>query len=64
MAAKCDICGKLPNFGHNVSHSHRKTQKRWDPNIQKIRVKSPSGAERKHVCVSCIRTGRIEKAVA
>jgi large subunit ribosomal protein L28 len=62
MTAKCDICGKVPNFGHNVSHSHRKTRKRWDPNIQKIKVKQENGVSvKKSVCVSCIRSNRIEK---
>ncbi|MQY73348.1 MAG: 50S ribosomal protein L28, partial [Dehalococcoidia bacterium] len=26
---KCDICGKSPQFGHNVSHSKRHTKRRW-----------------------------------
>ena len=32
MAATCDVCGKGPGFGHNVSHSQRKTKRRWNPN--------------------------------
>ena len=38
MAAVCDICGKAPGFGKSVSHSHRRTSRRWDPNIQSVRV--------------------------
>ena len=38
MAAVCEICGKHPSFGMNVSHSHRRTKRRWNPNIQRIRV--------------------------
>jgi glycine betaine/proline transport system substrate-binding protein len=34
MAAVCEICGKHPSFGMNVSHSHRRTKRRWNPNIQ------------------------------
>ena len=38
MAAVCDICGKGPGFGKSVSHSHRRTSRRWDPNIQTVRA--------------------------
>jgi large subunit ribosomal protein L28 len=38
MAAVCELCGKKPGFGMNVSHSHRRTKRRFDPNIQKVRV--------------------------
>jgi large subunit ribosomal protein L28 len=36
MARRCDLTGKEPRFGHNVSHSNRKTNRRFDPNLQKI----------------------------
>ena len=36
MARRCDLTGKEPLFGHNVSHSNRKTNRRFDPNLQKI----------------------------
>ena len=38
MAYKCDITGKTKQFGHNVSHSKRRTQKIWKPNLQTKRV--------------------------
>ena len=38
MASVCEICGKKPNFGMNVSHSHRRTKRRWNPNIQRVRA--------------------------
>ena len=38
MAAVCQICGKKPFFGMQVSHSHRRSPKRWDPNIQRVRA--------------------------
>jgi large subunit ribosomal protein L28 len=60
----CDICGKKPITGHNVSHSHKLTKRRWLPNLQKIKVKVDDGGyERMRVCTSCIRSGKIEKAV-
>ena len=38
MAANCDVCGKGPGFGNNISHSHRRTPRRWNPNIQRVRA--------------------------
>ena len=38
MAANCDVCGKGPGFGHSISHSHRRTKRRWNPNIQSVRT--------------------------
>ena len=35
MAKRCQLTGKAPLFGHNVSHSNRKTNRRFDPNLQK-----------------------------
>ena len=36
MAAVCEVCGKKPSWGMNVSHSHRRTKRRWNPNIQRV----------------------------
>jgi large subunit ribosomal protein L28 len=61
MAAVCDICGKKPSFGMNVSHSHRRTKRRWDPNIQRVRAVVNGAPKRLHVCTSCIRAGKVTK---
>ncbi|GAA4383056.1 MULTISPECIES: 50S ribosomal protein L28 [Brevibacterium] len=42
MAATCQVTGAVPGFGHNVSHSNRRTKRRFDPNIQKKRYFVPS----------------------
>lgn len=34
MSRRCQLTGREPGFGKNVSHSHRRTNRRWDPNIQ------------------------------
>jgi large subunit ribosomal protein L28 len=62
MAAVCDVCGKRPSFGMNVSHSHRRTKRRWSPNIQRVRAVVDGGTKRIDVCTSCIRAGKVEKA--
>ncbi len=40
MARRCELTGKEPLFGHNVSHSNRKTNRRFDPNLQKATLYS------------------------
>lgn len=63
MAAVCDICGKKPFFGMQVSHSHRRTPKRWNPNIQRVRVLVNGAPKRANVCVSCLKAGKVRRAV-
>ena len=62
MAAVCEVCGKKPSFGMNISHSHRRTKRRWDPNIQKVRAVVDGAPKRLHVCTSCIRVGQGHQA--
>jgi len=54
--AKCERCGKGPQFGHNVSHSHRKTNRSWAPNIQKTTVVQNGQAKRISLCTKCLKT--------
>lgn len=63
MAAVCDICGKGPGFGKSVSHSHRRTSRRWDPNIQTVRAADRPGGNKKrvNVCTSCIKAGKVSR---
>jgi large subunit ribosomal protein L28 len=64
MSSVCDICDKRPIFGKNVSHSHRRTNRRWNPNIQRIRVATPGGTKRMNVCTRCIKAGKVSKPAA
>ena len=34
--AKCDFCGKSVTFGIQVSHSHRRSNRTWKPNIKRV----------------------------
>jgi large subunit ribosomal protein L28 len=54
--AKCENCGKGPQFGHNVSHSHVKTNRRWSPNIQKVTVVKDGQRKRMSICAKCLKT--------
>lgn len=54
--AKCDICGKGPQFGHNVSHSKRRTNRQWKPNLQKLTMMIAGKRKRLTICTRCVRT--------
>ncbi len=62
MAKRCDICGKGPVTGNNVSHSHKKSRRRWLPNLQRVRVIVDGQTTHKKVCTSCIKSGKVIKA--
>lgn len=55
MSKVCEICGKGPSFGHNVSHSHVKTPKEWKPNIQNTRVMIEGRSRRINICTKCLK---------
>ena len=62
--AKCSICGKGAHFGIKVSHSHRRSNKMWKPNVKSVRIKVNNGTatKKQYVCTSCLRSGRVERA--
>jgi large subunit ribosomal protein L28 len=59
VAANCDVCGKGPSFGHSISHSHRRTKRRWNPNIQRVRTLVGKTPKRQNVCASCLKAGKV-----
>jgi len=61
VAAVCDICGKRPGFGHNVPWSKKKTNRRWNPNIQRVHAVVSGTAQRLNVCASCIKAGKVSR---
>lgn len=62
MARNCEICGKGPSTGNNVSHAHNKTRRRWLPNLQNVRMATAGGGSvRVRVCTRCIRSGAVVK---
>ncbi|MBI4300994.1 MAG: 50S ribosomal protein L28 [Chloroflexi bacterium] len=56
MAVKCEVCGKIPQYGHNVSHSKRRTPRRWLPNVHRQLVMIEGEAKRVSICTRCLRT--------
>ncbi|HEX9346002.1 MAG TPA: 50S ribosomal protein L28 [Gemmatimonadales bacterium] len=62
MARVCEICGKRPITGHNISHANNKTPRRWYPNLQRVRVVVNGVVRRIRVCAQCIKSNRVAKA--
>jgi large subunit ribosomal protein L28 len=61
--AKCEICGKAPIFGKQISHSHKLSNRKWSVNIQKVRIKVNNSVRKVNVCTKCLKSGRVQKAV-
>lgn len=62
MARKCEVCEKIPSFGNSVSHANNKTRRRWNPNLQRVKVVVNKTTKTIRVCTRCIKAGKIQKA--
>lgn len=60
--AKCDICEKGVHFGNAVSHSHRRSNHIWNPNVKSVRCKVNGATKKLHVCTNCLKSGLVERA--
>lgn len=63
MAKVCHSCGKGPAFGNSRSHSMVATKRRFDPNLQKVRILVDRAPRRVYVCTRCLKAGKVTKAV-
>ena len=61
--AKCEICGKGVTFGIKVSHSHRRSNRTWKPNIRRVRAVVNGSVKSVNVCTRCLRSGKVQRAV-
>jgi large subunit ribosomal protein L28 len=61
MSKVCIVCGKKPSFGSNRSHSMRATPRRWDPNVQRVRILLDGKPTRAYVCTKCLKVHKVEK---
>jgi large subunit ribosomal protein L28 len=62
MSKMCEICGKKPMVGNNVSHAHNVNKRRFNPNLQRVRALRNGQVKRIDVCTRCIRSGAVVKA--
>ena len=64
MSRKCEICGKGQVSGNAVSHSNRHTRRKWNANIQTVRVAEENGTVRRaNVCTRRIRSNKVNRAI-
>ncbi len=61
--AKCDICNKEIAFGIKVSHSHRRSNRTWKPNVKKVKAIINGTPCRVNVCTRCLRSGKVTRAI-
>lgn len=61
--AACCVCGKGVSFGIKLSHSHRRANRMFKPNIQKVKAVVSGASKRVSVCTRCLRAGSVKKAV-
>lgn len=59
----CELCGKGPQFGNQISHAHNVNRRRFYPNIHKVRALINGAPRSIHVCTRCLRSGKVQKAV-
>jgi large subunit ribosomal protein L28 len=63
VAKVCYVCKKGPAFGHSRSHSMVASKRRFDPNLQKVRILVGKAPRREYVCTRCLKAGKVTKAV-
>ena len=63
MGKFCEVCAKAAMSGHKVSHSNRKSNRKWIPNVQNVRVMVGPSAKRLNVCTRCLRSGKVARAL-
>ena len=63
MAKYCEVCNKGVVSGNNVSHSNRKTKRKWAPNVQRVKVGEDGTVTRKYVCTRCLRSGLVQRSI-
>jgi large subunit ribosomal protein L28 len=61
MSRVCVICGKKPSVGNNRSHSMVATKRRFEPNLQKVRLVLNGSPSREYVCTKCLKAGKVVK---
>ena len=63
MGRSCEICGKGTMSGNRVSHSHRKTKRKWKANLISIKAMINKSVKRIKICTRCLRSGKVQKVV-
>ena len=64
MGRVCDVCGKGTMTGHNVSHSNRRTKRKWKVNLKRVKVKVGDETIYLRVCMKCLKKGDFYEMIA
>ena len=61
--AKCEFCDKGVSFGIQVSHSHRRSNRMWKPNVKRVKVLIDGTPRHAYACTRCLRSGKVTRAI-
>lgn len=61
--AKCQFCDKGVSFGNQVSHSHRRSNRTWKPNVKRVKAIVDGSPKHVYACTRCLRSGKVTRAV-
>ena len=63
MARRCSVCGKGPMVGHQISHAHNLTKRKFMPNLHKMKIEVNGKVKRANVCTRCLRSNKVTKVI-
>ena len=63
MSRICEICGKSSQVGNHRSHALNATKRRFQPNLQKVRIKDNGKVRSAKICTTCLKSNKIQKAL-
>jgi large subunit ribosomal protein L28 len=63
VSRSCDICKKHTVFGNKISHSHRKTRRKWFPNLLSMKALINGEVKKTKICAKCLKAGKVQKVV-
>ncbi len=63
MSKKCEICGKGQTSGNAVSHSNIHSRRKWNANIQSVKINDNGAVRKADVCTKCLKSGKVTRAV-
>ncbi len=61
MAKKCEVCGKVGQWGSQISHAHNVKRKIFEANLQRVKVKYQGKVQKMLICTQCLKSNKVEK---
>ena len=61
--AKCQFCDTGVSFGIPVSHSHRRSNRTWNPNVKRVKAIVDGSPKHVYACTRCLRSVKVTRAV-